>query len=795
MNAIYQVDFDNAIKNIPFHNYLHSSIQEIVTPLMNYFEAQAASIFIKVGTNLPYDIACFGSDGFTLNLSGIAQYKSGEGTTGKVFKTGKAVIDNKLQQKQQAGKYDMLKPNPNTSHNTMVVPLFHNGQIIGVAKVEDKQKETPFTVEDFDDLKNKALQIAKVLYKKAIILQYIPFLSSYGGYDIFPPASLALVPFHGSFYVGGIRSIKIIEKNGRKTPIIKFFLNYLEKQNLELTQENFQQILKDHKDDISYDISTLGEGTISDIKQGDLKLFNELIQMKDFVHFKFNNLNAKFENKGSIENIDYKNFILTIKVTEGDNAGSIQKVPFWNIRKVYDYDTVKKDKEDYQKIFAPPQYNFYEGDKVSLTSLKIKNTFFKDITWFFSSNINVLFGQNGFGKTYLLRILASLAERKQDFLRDNGFLGLNENDSGYLCYLVKEKNYNVIYDAKLLLEEFAEKKDKVPILYIPAVRFLPPNDIKESFTGDKPFYEILAEDFIEGVPLAKSVEKLFYHIGNFHKEYETKEEEHPFIEIIYNAFNILTRDVAEDSKKSSDIIKITNVKNDDLTKTQILIHPEGMPEGDAIFIQQASSGVISTWVLLGFIYLYLEDMEIKTSKMKKEKHKENDKEEEKKPEHTGNGIVVIDEIEVHMHPEWQRKIVKVLRESFPNVQFIMTSHSPLVAASCDKGEVAMLEKNGKEGYSIQQFDEEFISKPLEEIYERALDNTKPHSQEYEELLKSYEDGKLDKIKNKLDKLNQKEEKSELNPEEKLEYLKLASEFKSILKIGRSDLEKRKRKLK
>lgn len=44
----------------------------------------------------------------------------------------------------------------------------------------------------------------------------------------------------------------------------------------------------------------------------------------------------------------------------------------------------------------------------------------------------------------------------------------------------------------------------------------------------------------------------------------------------------------------------------------------------------------------------------------------------------GNGIVLIDEIELHMHPAWQQKIVAILRDAFPNIQFIITTHSPLV---------------------------------------------------------------------------------------------------------------------
>lgn len=49
----------------------------------------------------------------------------------------------------------------------------------------------------------------------------------------------------------------------------------------------------------------------------------------------------------------------------------------------------------------------------------------------------------------------------------------------------------------------------------------------------------------------------------------------------------------------------------------------------------------------------------------------------------GNGIVLIDEIELHMHPLWQRKVLKVLRNTFPNIQFIITTHSPQILGEAD----------------------------------------------------------------------------------------------------------------
>lgn len=49
----------------------------------------------------------------------------------------------------------------------------------------------------------------------------------------------------------------------------------------------------------------------------------------------------------------------------------------------------------------------------------------------------------------------------------------------------------------------------------------------------------------------------------------------------------------------------------------------------------------------------------------------------------GRGVVLIDEIELHMHTSWQRKVIGVLKKTFPNVQFIITTHSPQVLGEID----------------------------------------------------------------------------------------------------------------
>ncbi len=48
----------------------------------------------------------------------------------------------------------------------------------------------------------------------------------------------------------------------------------------------------------------------------------------------------------------------------------------------------------------------------------------------------------------------------------------------------------------------------------------------------------------------------------------------------------------------------------------------------------------------------------------------------------GNGVVLIDEVDMHLHPQWARSITERLSNTFPNCQFVLTTHSPLVISDC-----------------------------------------------------------------------------------------------------------------
>lgn len=65
-----------------------------------------------------------------------------------------------------------------------------------------------------------------------------------------------------------------------------------------------------------------------------------------------------------------------------------------------------------------------------------------------------------------------------------------------------------------------------------------------------------------------------------------------------------------------------------------------------------------------------------------------------KPIASRPGVVIVDEIEAHLHPAWQRDIPQWLKQHFPNIQFLVSTHSPLIAQSADPNGLFILPSQG-----------------------------------------------------------------------------------------------------
>lgn len=89
----------------------------------------------------------------------------------------------------------------------------------------------------------------------------------------------------------------------------------------------------------------------------------------------------------------------------------------------------------------------------------------------------------------------------------------------------------------------------------------------------------------------------------------------------------------------------------------------------------------------------------------------------------GSGIVLIDEIDMHLHPKWQRNVLRAMTKTFPNIQFIATTHSPQVLSRVqresvrvlDDGKILMISSNpiGRDANAILEEIQQVPKRPKE----------------------------------------------------------------------------------
>ncbi len=90
-----------------------------------------------------------------------------------------------------------------------------------------------------------------------------------------------------------------------------------------------------------------------------------------------------------------------------------------------------------------------------------------------------------------------------------------------------------------------------------------------------------------------------------------------------------------------------------------------------------------------------------------------------------SGIVLVDELDLHLHARLQRQIVPRLRTALPNIQWIVSTHSPLIVTSFESSELVVLDRSAPGG--IRVLDREVLGFSTNEVYDWLLD-TKPVSE-------------------------------------------------------------------
>ena len=120
----------------------------------------------------------------------------------------------------------------------------------------------------------------------------------------------------------------------------------------------------------------------------------------------------------------------------------------------------------------------------------------------------------------------------------------------------------------------------------------------------------------------------------------------------------------------------------------------------------------------------------------------------------GSGIILIDEIDLHLHPKWQRMVVPRLLEIFPNCQFIISTHSPHILTHVRPENLFLLKQTDK-GIVVEKPNESYgknVDRILEDLM--GLDTTRPDAVDssLQKVFQTINDGQLESAHAQIEKL-------------------------------------------
>jgi predicted ATPase len=334
-------------------------------------------------------------------------------------------------------------------------------------------------------------------------------------------------------------------------------------------------------------------------------------------------------------------------------------------------------------------------------------SFFEDGGYRFAPRVNVLLGKNGYGKTLLLRTLSAVMQRDPEysgllFTKAKSSSAASDASSGRLRVEVTRNGdtEEIIRDATYF-DDHKAPVGKIPILAIPDSRFL--NRSVRTVGGapstSEPLAASGARNYLTQEPFQNVVQDLLTQLcidylegGGGTKGFERQ---------VFRLVQEVVAELTEDPE-----FRFADIKRVGTSGFEILVRTTGS-QGEAIPIQAASQGTLSIVAIFGLIHSFLHSLRPKLS-------------EQKIP--TVTATVVIDEIDAHLHPSWQQKILGMLTRKFPNTQFIVSAHSPAIVAGCDKGEVSVLRRRPETGkFYVDTLPEDFLGANLQDLYKRAFE--------------------------------------------------------------------------
>ena len=97
------------------------------------------------------------------------------------------------------------------------------------------------------------------------------------------------------------------------------------------------------------------------------------------------------------------------------------------------------------------------------------------------------------------------------------------------------------------------------------------------------------------------------------------------------------------------------------------------------------------------------------------------------------GVLLIDEIENHLHPKWQKNVIGIIRKHFPNLQIILTTHSPFVVSSVNDAKIYVCVSKGDHSEVVDET-ADYSNYPVDDVLGTGVFDVDPFSKKISEKL-------------------------------------------------------------
>lgn len=363
-------------------------------------------------------------------------------------------------------------------------------------------------------------------------------------------------------------------------------------------------------------------------------------------------------------------------------------------------------------IVILPQIYLLRNEEISM---KIKRMVIDNICGIkhldisFSSRINLICGENGVGKTTIIKAIA----HQFIFGNDNFIKKYSGSEKGTVNIWLFDNDKPLEYEiTKFIPGDIRQNstfyKESNNILYFPCSRsidYIKITDLPSS-TNINTDNDILHSSELLSFGIDNTIKKWFVNRYLFsHVPYSLDEYQKNNLELSKKVFGLLDENLSVKTVQP-DYEIILKIKNND------------------IYFEMLSDGYKSCiFILLGII----KEVEYRFPKINVVNF---------------DGIVMIDEIDIHLHPQWQAKLVHILVQIFPNAQIIATTHSPSVLQNAKSEEIIPLSKDDNDNIHIKKLnlgEYGLQGWSLEEIMKDVMDMPSTTSNLYSQTIKEFDE--------------------------------------------------------